>query len=137
MKILTRADIRQIFHQFPTIHVPDFIDEVDFTPLVYISWIDDREDQVYLIYEINGQLEGIRGRWIRLGMRPFVFSMCDICHKSRYRDGILSISAQTRTLPPHLTYRSRAFHICANFQLCNWDMKNEKGIQKLFEQVLE
>jgi hypothetical protein len=137
MQALTRESIKRLFNRYESIHIPNLIDEVDFSVLKYYSWIDEQEDQVYLIYEINGQLEGIRGRWIRLGMRPFVFSMCDICHKSRYRDGILSISAQTRTLPPHLTYRSRAFHICANFQLCNWDMKNEKGIQKLFRQVLE
>lgn len=136
MKKLFRSDVKAVFKKVKTLKVPDDIEEIEFDNLHYYSWRDPTNEIFLTVTYISNKLEGIAWKIYKLPQKPLALYYCDICHKTRSRHDIISISTPTKKLPKNLTYRSKSFHMCADYKMCNESLKDSEVILNLFDQIL-
>lgn len=135
MKKIDRGLIKDLFPKVKKLILPKDLDEVEFEQLNYFSWFDSMNHYLYTIYEFNGELTGIQWKISTLTPKALALIMCDICNKERKRSEVYSIYSSTKTLPKHLTYRSRGFFICSDLIICNQSMINNDGISKVYSLI--
>ena len=136
MKVLSREEIKKLFENVKHFRVVDEIKEVEFESLNYYSFLDQTDNVFYTIYSFQNEIMGIRWKSFRLPSKPLGLGLCDICKKHRKRDEIISISAETKILPKHVSYRTRGFHVCLDYKMCNEDLKNTDRLDLIYSAIL-
>jgi hypothetical protein len=136
MQILSRDVLKNLFSEVKHFRLSDNFDEVEFDSLFYYSWLDQTDQVFYTIYFFEKKMVGIRWKSFRLPSKPLGLGRCDICKKHRKRDEIISISSQTTILPKNVTYRTRGFHICLDYKMCNEDLKNTERLDLIYSAIL-
>lgn len=136
MKKVHKVDAKAIFKKVKALKVPDDIEDIEFDKLYYYSWRDTTNEIFLTVTYIRNKLEGIAWKIYKLPQKTLAVYSCDICHKTRSRYDIISISTQTKKLPKDLSYRSKSFHMCADYKMCNEALRDSGVILNLFDQIL-
>lgn len=136
MQKLTTQQLKTIFKKVKHLHLPKDLDSADFHSLKYYSWADEGDKVLYIVYEWNGTLRGIRWDALRVSSGPLQRGFCVICKKERKRDDVVFVTAETKRLPKGVFYRTRGNRICADYTRCNRDMKSDREIRNLYDLIL-
>lgn len=136
MQIINRTQLKKIFQKVKHLKLPPDLEEANFDELKYFGWIDRTNEVAYLLYELDGSLQGLRWKINKLNANAMKMGFCDICKKHHKMDELVFIYARTKHLPKGIDYRSRGRYICTDSLRCNKDMKDEDGIRDLFLMIL-
>lgn len=138
MEILTREQLKKLFKKVKKLRLPDNLEEVDFAPLNYYSWMDETDSVLYMVYNYKGVLTGIPWKANRLSLsNSATGGLCDICQKHRKLNQIVLGSAKTKNRPKGVDYRTRGKYMCIDYAECNNGMKNCDELDYLFSMIFD
>jgi len=137
MDKIQRDQIKKLFHKVKKLRLPQDLENIDFSGLVYYSWLDQTDKVCYIIYNYKNQLQGLCLKYIRMPSGAMKLGFCEFCKKHRKRNEMIHVYTKTKNIPKKVNYRSRGTYICADFNQCNLDLKNQEGIDNYFYQILE
>lgn len=136
MKPVHRDALRKIFKKVKHLHLPQDLEQVVFEPLTYYSWLDQSDMCLFVVYEFNGELTGLRFEVIKPPTGALRLGFCEFCHKHRKQSDVFFVSTETKKRPKGVGYRSRGTWMCSQYELCNTDLKNDVRIAEFFSRVL-
>ena len=136
MNTVTRDELKKLFKKVKHLRLPPDLEAVQFDKIHYFCWYDNSDDVAYLITEINGKLEGLRGEVTRMPVRASMMNQCSICHQGREFQDVMLFCAKRKRLPKGVYYHVTGTYICCDYQVCNQDMKNSEQIDRFFGQIL-
>jgi hypothetical protein len=136
MQILSRDILKDLFSEVKHFRNSSDLEEVEFDSLFYYSWLDQTDQVFYTVFFFDKKIMGIRWKSFRLPSKPLGLGLCDICKKHRKRDEVISISAETKILPKNVNYRTRGFHICLDYKICNEDLKTTERLDLIYSAIL-
>lgn len=136
MHSLSRENLKVLFEHVKHFRISEGFDDIDFESIYYYSWLDQTDNVLYMIYHFEDKITGIKWKAFRLPSKPLGLGLCDICKKHRKRGELISISAETEILPKNVTYRTKGFHVCIDYKMCNADLRNTERLDLLFSAIL-
>jgi hypothetical protein len=136
MKSITREELKVYFKKVKHFRLPQDFDEVEFEKYNYFGWIDESDNVCYLLTELNGKVEAIRGEINRNSSTRVMKHLCSICHQQRELNEVMLFSARVKKLPKGVDYLTRGVYICSDFEICNKEMKDNQQMEKFFKSIL-
>lgn len=137
MKKLSREEIKKIFKKVKHLRLASDFNDVNFDEIKYYSWIDETNKRFLMLREYKGDMMGIVWKIYRAKEAAMKLGRCEICLKHRKNHEVIFVYTKTKHLPKGIEYRSRGNFVCSDYRKCNQDMKNEDGIEKLFDLILQ
>lgn len=137
MKPLPRQTLKQVFKKVKHLHLPQDLEQVAFDGLTYYSWLDQSDMRLCVVYEYKGVMTGLQLDVVRPAAGMLRLGFCEFCHKHRKQNDVLFVATETKKRPKGVEYRSRGTWVCARYDICNRDMKNDRLVQEFFERIFE
>ncbi|MBM7579570.1 FusB/FusC family EF-G-binding protein [Jeotgalibacillus terrae] len=125
---VTPADLRGLFPKVKKLLIPDLAD-IDFRALTYLGWKDLGQSKQYFVYEKDGELKGIQGRYVISARK----GICSICN--RYGD-VAMTSIQNRPRESE-GLKSYGQYICYDSKECNQSIQDTAQLERFLGQVFE
>ena len=87
---------------------------------------------LFVVYEFEGKPTGLRLEVVKPNPGALRLGFCEFCHKHRRQSDVFFVATETKRLPKGVEYRSRGIWMCAEYKICNRDMKNDGRIREFF-----
>jgi hypothetical protein len=137
MKALSREQLKVIYKKVKHLRIPPWLEKVDFEKFTYISWIDQSDKRMFLLYEYKDSLAGLRLDCIRPPQTALRLGFCEFCKKHRKSGEVCFVATQTKRRPKGVEYQTRGTWICQDYNTCNAALKTTIEINDFFFRILE
>ncbi|MCU6713198.1 FusB/FusC family EF-G-binding protein [Paenibacillus sp. J5C_2022] len=129
---VTEKQIRRLFPKNKKLKLPD-LSQLDFRYVSYLSWIDIATQKMFLVYDDNGQVVGVEGRYTSTRKKSYCFAC------NRYEELVL-FSAVSKKRTAHASpdyYKSVGNYLCVDGHTCNKNITDVASLEKLIGSVLK
>jgi hypothetical protein len=137
MRNITREEIKRIFKKVKHLRLPQKLEEINFSDLKYLGWVDESDDIAYLVSEYKGEISGLRCEITKTSNQRKIKGLCSICNQQKELNEIMLITTKMKRVPKGVDYRVGGVYICTDFKDCNLHLKSSDEIEKFFYTILE
>lgn len=128
---VTKQTLKSLFSKTKNLKVPD-LDTYDFRYMTYLSWSDPGTNQFFIVYPLNGQLVGIKGKYTLVHKK----NICFACNKHE-EVALFSGIANTKKHQIHSDhYQAFGNYLCINNEVCNKNITDITSLESFIEKVL-
>ncbi len=121
--------ITKLFPKVKKLKQPELTD-AEWLGKTYLGWSDLSQNKMYIIYELDGQLIGIEGKYT-----PVKKGVCFVC--KRHEETVL-FSAKAKFRPAHASpdyYKAYGNYMCADSKACNGNITDTEALEKFIVAV--
>ncbi|HCW53825.1 FBP domain-containing protein [Clostridium sp. SM-530-WT-3G] len=132
MDKITESQIRKLFKKEKKLKIPS--EEVLNSKKVYLSWIDESINKMYIAYNLKDKLIGMTCR-LDFHKNKSV-NICSLCNNIGDESEVTFVSSTCKTgSAKYGNYKSIGFHICLNNEKCNESITSLDKLEKLLKEV--
>lgn len=127
---LTAKQIAKLFPKNKKLKIPD-LSEIDYRYVTYLGWTDIATNKLFLVYQVNGKLIGIEGRYT-----PANKGVCFLCNK---HEEVALFTAVTKSRPAKVSsdyYKAIGNYLCVDSTVCNENITNVTALDKFVREVV-
>lgn len=129
---LTEQQIRKLFPKIKKLKVPD-ISVIDSRYITYLGWTDIATNKMFLVYQLNGRLVGVEGRFT-VGNKK---SVCFLCNK---HEDVALFTAVVKSKPAKVSpdyYKAIGNYMCVNSETCNKNIQDVTTLETFIRTIVE
>ena len=127
---VTEQQLKKLFPKRKKLKLPDLAD-FDLERTTYLSWVDSRSNRKYLLYVLDGKLEGIECTF----SPNIIQNTCSICHHQSQVTLFSTVTKERKVNNPDY-YRAIGNLICMDSAVCNRNMTDTEHLERLFRDAL-
>ncbi|MFC9775230.1 FusB/FusC family EF-G-binding protein [Paenibacillus chitinolyticus] len=127
---LTAKQLAKLFPKNKKLKIPD-LSEIDYRYVTYLGWTDIATNKLFLVYQLNGKLIGIEGRYT-----PANKGVCFLCNK---HEEVALFTAVTKSRPAKASsdyYKAIGNYLCVDSTVCNQNITNVTALDKFVREVV-
>lgn len=128
---VTENQLKKLFPKNKKLKLPD-LSAIDYRQVTYLGWVDIATNKLFLVYDLNGQLVGIEGRYTPAVKK----SICFLCNR---HEEVALFSAITKTKPANASpdyYKAIGNYLCMNSDSCNKNMTDVTVLERFVRDVV-
>ena len=127
---VTEKQIKKLFHKNKKLTVPD-LNAIDYARTTYMGWQDIATGKMFLVYQLNGDVVGIEGKFTPTNKK----STCFICHKQREAALFTAVSkAKPANASPDY-YKAVGNYMCLHSEECNRSITDISALERFVRAV--
>ncbi|WP_070121319.1 FusB/FusC family EF-G-binding protein [Bacillus marinisedimentorum] len=123
---MTEREVKKLFRKNKKLALPDW-ESINWTELTYLGWNDAGQNRKFIIYELDGKLTGIAGRYTPVGKK----NICSLCNE--YTNVALVTAVTEKSSGDQ--YRSLGNYFCADSEECNSNITDTEYLEKFIRNV--
>ncbi|MFF2888635.1 FusB/FusC family EF-G-binding protein [Paenibacillus sp. NPDC057967] len=127
---LSPKDASRLFPKVKKLKTPDFA-AIDRRFLTYAGWTDIGTGRMFLVYDLDGKLAGVEGRFTQARK-----GVCFLCNRHQE---LALFSAVSKVKPANASpdyYKAFGQYICSDSEACNHHIKDVAALENFFHLVL-
>ncbi len=124
------TQIKELFPNNKKMQLPN-LENTDFSYLTYLGWNDTGQRKKYMVYEFDGKLVGIEGRYTPPTQRNY----CYFCNELTPVHLVSIRTDETSTDNPDY-YRSIGQYICKDSDECNKNITDVTALESFIQKVI-
>jgi hypothetical protein len=128
---VTENQLKKLFPKNKKLKLPDLA-AIDYRQVTYLGWIDIATNKLFLVYDLNGQLVGVEGKYTPMNKK----SICFLCNR---HEEVVLFSAITKSKPANASpdyYKAIGNYMCMNSESCNKNMSEVAVLEKFVQDVV-
>ncbi len=128
---VTEKQIKKLFHKNKKLALPSLA-TISYERLTYLGWLDISTNKMFLVYDLNGQIVGIEGKFTPLNKK----GICFICNK---HEEVALFSAVTKSRPVNANsdyYKAVGNYMCIHSDACNKNITDVTSLEKFIHSVI-
>lgn len=128
---VTEKRLQKLFPKNKKLKLPD-LTAVDFRRITYLGWTDIATNKLFLVYDRNGQLVGIEGKFTPLNRS----SGCFLCN--RHGEAAL-FSAISKSRPANASpdyYKAFGNYVCLDSDACNKNITDVAALESFISNIV-
>ncbi|MCE4051137.1 FusB/FusC family EF-G-binding protein [Bacillus sp. Au-Bac7] len=106
-------ELKKMFPKQKKLKLPD-LSKIDYSRLTYLSWNDLRSNKKFIVYELDGKLVGIEGRFIPTNKK----NLCSFCNCFGEISYFSTITKAKKSKNPDY-YKAIGNFVCTDSMVCN------------------
>ncbi|MFB4165126.1 FusB/FusC family EF-G-binding protein [Alteribacillus sp. JSM 102045] len=126
---IDKTQIKKLFPNHKKMQFP-VLENIDFSHLTYLGWNDPGQQKKYLIYELDGELVGVTGRYTQPTQRNY----CYFCNELTPVH-LVSIKTDESSSENPDYYRSIGQYICKDSEECNKNITDVRALESFIRKV--
>ena len=129
---VSSAQIKKLFPKVKKLKLPD-LDVLDYKSITYIGWTDIATNKMFLLYNLDGKLVGIEGKFTRANKK----STCCLCNR---HEEVALFSAIAKSKPANASpdyYKAIGNYMCVSSDICNKNISEVEVLEKFIRNLLE
>ncbi|MFZ4453148.1 FusB/FusC family EF-G-binding protein [Salibacterium aidingense] len=127
---LDKEQVRQLFPHHKKMQLPD-LEAVDFSQRTYLGWNDPGHRKKFIVYELDGKLIGLEGRYTPSKKRDY----CFFCQELMPVTLVSFETNDTDEGNPEF-YRAIGQHICIDSGQCNKNITDVSRLEHFVRRVV-
>ncbi len=127
---VTEQQLKKLFPKRKKLKLPALAD-FDLERTTYLSWVDSRSNRKYLLYVLDGKLEGIECTF----SPNIIQNTCSICRHQEQVTMFSTITKERKANNPDY-YRAIGNLICTDSAVCNRNITDTEHLEHLFRDAL-
>ena len=132
MEKITEAQIKKLFRKEKKMKMPS--EELLNSKNVYLSWIDESTNKMFVVYNLNNKLIGMTCRLEHYKSNNY--HICSFCNRIGHENEVAFVSSLCKTsLSKYGNYKSIGFHICLDSEKCNNSITSIDKLEKILKEV--
>lgn len=128
--MISEQQLKKLFPKRKKLKLPALAD-VDLERTTYLSWIDSRSNRKYLLYVLDGRLEGIECTF----SPNIIQNTCSICRQQAQVTLFSTVTKERKANNPDY-YRAIGNLICTDSTACNRNITDTSHLERLFRDAL-
>ncbi|MBN3527031.1 FusB/FusC family EF-G-binding protein [Paenibacillus apiarius] len=128
---VTDKQLKKLFPKNKKLKIPGLA-AIDYRYVTYLGWTDIGTNRMYLVYQLNGQLVGVEGRYTPANKK----SICFLCNR---HEEVALFTAITKSKPANASpdyYKAIGNYMCVNSDTCNKNMTDVTALEKFIHDVV-
>ncbi|MBB3110042.1 hypothetical protein FHS18_002109 [Paenibacillus phyllosphaerae] len=129
---VTEQQMKKLFPKAKKLKVPNLA-LMDLRHVTYIGWNDIGAGKMFLVYNLNGQLVGIEGRFTPSYKKGY----CFVCNK---QSEVGLFSAISKSRPAHASsdyYKAVGNYMCKDSVSCNRQLTDVANLERFIQNVIQ
>ncbi|WJY27582.1 MULTISPECIES: FusB/FusC family EF-G-binding protein [Sporosarcina] len=127
---VTDPQLKKLFPKRKKLKLPD-LTEFDLEQTTYLGWNDSRSNRKYLLYILDGRLEGLECSY----SPNILHNTCSICHQQGPVTLVTTVTKERKANNPDY-YRTIGNFICTDSIACNRAITSTDYLERLFKEAL-
>ncbi|WCN38757.1 FusB/FusC family EF-G-binding protein [Aneurinibacillus uraniidurans] len=127
---VTEKQIKKLFPKNKKLKMPD-LGTIDFRSLTYLGWIDISTNKLFIIYNLNGEIIGVEGKYTLTNRKD----MCSLC-KGYGEVALVSAISKARVSNSPDYYKAVGNYMCINSHECNKNITDVTDLERFIQNVL-
>lgn len=126
---LSEQQIKKLFPKVKKLKVPDTA-AIDRRFKTYLGWTDIASSRMFIVYELDGRLVGIEGRFTPTNKK----SVCFVCNR---HEEVALVTAATKkpANAPIDYYKAIGNYMCASSEGCNKNITDTEALETFLRNV--
>ncbi|MEF3305208.1 FusB/FusC family EF-G-binding protein [Paenibacillus sp. GYB003] len=128
---VTESQLKKLFPKNKKLKIPD-LTATDFRQVTYLGWTDIATNKLFIVYELNGQLVGVEGKFTPANKK----SVCFVCNR---HEEVALFTAIAKTKPANASpdyYKAIGNYLCVNSEACNKNLTDVSALETYIQAVL-
>jgi len=128
---VTDIQLKKLFPKHKKLKLPDLKD-INYRFVTYLGWTDIATNKLFLVYDLNGTLVGIEGKYTPTNKK----GVCFVCNRHAE---VALYTAVTKWKPAGASpdyYRAIGNNLCVNSEVCNKNITDVDVLEKFIHGVL-
>ncbi|ANS73771.1 elongation factor G-binding protein [Paenibacillus yonginensis] len=126
---VTEQQLKKLYPKIKKLKLPP-LSELDFRFLTYIGWADISTNKLFIVYNLDGKMTGIEGRFTPTNKK----GVCCLCNK---HEEVAFVTAQTKAKGPALDHFGRVGnYMCIDSAKCNQNITDVSQLERFMKDVL-
>lgn len=128
---VTENQIKKLFPKHKKLKIPD-LKGITYRFATYLGWTDIATNKLFIVYDLNGKLIGIEGKYTPTNKK----GVCFVCNR---HTEIALFTAVTKWKPEGASpdyYRAIGNYLCVNSEVCNKNITDVEVLEKFIHGVL-
>ncbi|MCQ6562772.1 FusB/FusC family EF-G-binding protein [Paenibacillus mendelii] len=128
---VTDNQLKKLFPKHKKLKVPDLKGNHD-RFVTYLGWTDIASNKLFIVYDLNGKLIGIEGKYTPTNKK----GVCFVCNRHAE---VALFTAVTKWKPAGVSpdyYRAIGNYLCVNSEVCNKNITDVDVLEKFIHGVL-
>ncbi|KRE57899.1 FusB/FusC family EF-G-binding protein [Paenibacillus sp. Soil750] len=127
---VTDNQIKKLFPKHKKLKIPD-LKGITYRFATYLGWTDIATNKLFIVYDLNGKLIGIEGKYTPTNKN----GVCFVCNR---HTEVALFTAVTKWKPegaPPDYYRAIGNYLCVNSEVCNKNITDVAVLEKFIHGV--
>ncbi|NQX61137.1 FusB/FusC family EF-G-binding protein [Paenibacillus qinlingensis] len=128
---VTENQIKKLFPKQKKLKIPD-LNGITNRFATYLGWTDIATNKLFIVYDLNGRLNGIEGKYTPTNKK----GVCFVCNRHAE---VALFTAVTKWKPEGVSpdyYRAIGNYLCVHSEVCNKNITDVDVLEKFFHGVL-
>lgn len=126
---VTEQQLKKLYPKVKKLKLP-LLAELDFRFLTYIGWTDISTNKLFIVYNLDGKMTGIEGRFTPTNKK----GVCCLCNK---HEEVAFVTAQTKAKGSALDHFGRVGnYMCIDSAKCNQNITDVSQLERFMKDVL-
>ncbi|WP_028551226.1 FusB/FusC family EF-G-binding protein [Paenibacillus sp. UNC451MF] len=129
---VTEKQIKKLFHKNKKLTLPH-LSTIPYNRVTYLGWLDISTNKMFIVYDLNGQVIGIEGKFTPLNKK----GICFICNK---HEEVALFSAVSKSKPVNATpdyYKAVGNYMCIHSDACNKNITDVTSLERFIHSVIK
>ncbi|RIW32761.1 elongation factor G-binding protein [Bacillus salacetis] len=123
---ISEKTLQKLFPKVKKLKLPD-LENTDFRAITYLGWNDIGQERKYIVFERDGKLTGVRGRFKNHSQK----GVCSICNSI---ENVGMFITESKAAADG-TFKNRGNYICQDSHVCNRNLQSEEKFQEFMEHL--
>ncbi|MBP1992242.1 FusB/FusC family EF-G-binding protein [Paenibacillus eucommiae] len=128
---VTEKQLKQLFPKNKKLKIPD-LSKIDYSHITYLSWLDIATNKMFIVYNLQGKVVGIEGKYIPTNKK----STCFLCNK---HGETALFSAVSKSRPANSSpdyYKAVGNYMCIASHECNKSITDITSLERFIQEVI-
>lgn len=125
------TQVKKLFPKNKKLKIPD-LQGITYRFATYLGWTDIATNKLFIVYDLNGKLIGIEGKYTPTNKK----GVCFVCNR---HSEVALFTAVTKWKPTGASpdyYRAIGNYLCVNSEVCNKNITDVEVLEKFIHGVL-
>ncbi|EPY11049.1 MULTISPECIES: FusB/FusC family EF-G-binding protein [Paenibacillus] len=128
---VTDKQLKKLYPKSKKLKLPN-MEGLDLRHTTYLGWTDIGTNRMYLIYQLDGRLVGIEGKFTQAKKK----GTCFLCNR---QEEVALFTAETKTKPANATpdyYKAIGNYMCVNSHTCNQNITDKTALEMFIRSII-
>jgi hypothetical protein len=128
---VTDNQVKKLFPKHKKLKIPN-LKGITYRLATYLGWTDIATNKLFIVYDLNGKLIGIEGKYTPTNKK----GVCFVCNR---HTEVALFTAVTKWKPEGASpdyYRAIGNYLCVNSEVCNKNITEVEVLEKFIHGVL-